>query len=82
MTRRGPELYQAKNVDTEAAWQAVMTYFPNASPYYHNLAKQGLVYHFGKEEYDKALKPSLHSSPPSPISTPSALRGWWSPTQT
>jgi eukaryotic-like serine/threonine-protein kinase len=54
------QLYQAKDVDTEAAWQAVIDYFPDASPYYHNLAKQGLVFHyFQAQQYDKALKP-LH----------------------
>ena len=52
------QLYQAKDVDTEAAWLAVIDYFPDASPYYHNLAKQGLVYYyFHAQEYDKAIKP-------------------------
>jgi eukaryotic-like serine/threonine-protein kinase len=55
------QLYHAKNVNTEAAWQAVETYFPDADAYYHNLAKQGLVYYyfFRTQEYDKALRP-LH----------------------
>lgn len=52
------QLYQAKDVDSEAAWQAVIDYFPDASPYYHNLAKQGLVLHyFRAKEFEKALKP-------------------------
>lgn len=54
------QLYQAKDVGTEAAWRAVIDYFPDASPYYHNLAKQGLVLHYFSEkekEYGKALKP-------------------------
>jgi eukaryotic-like serine/threonine-protein kinase len=52
------QLYQAKQVDTEAAWRAVIINFPNASPYYHNLAKQGLVYHyFRTQEYEKAIRP-------------------------
>jgi hypothetical protein len=52
------QLYQAKQVDTEAAWQAVINNFPEASPYLHNLAKQGLVYfYFHNQHYDKAIKP-------------------------
>jgi eukaryotic-like serine/threonine-protein kinase len=52
------QLYHAKQVDTEAAWRAVMTYFPQASAYYHNLAKQGLVYHYlNAQEYAKAIRP-------------------------
>jgi serine/threonine-protein kinase len=37
------QLYQAKSVDTEAAWQAVTLHFPDADPYYHSLALQGLA---------------------------------------
>jgi len=54
------QLYQAKDVDTEAAWRAVIDNFPDAGPYYHNLARQGLVLHYFKsqvQEYEKALKP-------------------------
>jgi len=53
------QLYHAKRVDTEPAWQAVATHFPDADPYYHNLAKQGLVryYFFRSREYDRALQP-------------------------
>jgi hypothetical protein len=52
------QLYQAKYLGTEAAWQSVIDYFPGASPYYHNLAKQGLVYfYFDAQEYDKAIQP-------------------------
>ncbi len=52
------QLYQAKQVDTEAAWRAVIAYFPTAGTYCDNLAKQGLVYHyFHMQEYDKAIKP-------------------------
>jgi eukaryotic-like serine/threonine-protein kinase len=52
------QLYQAKQVDTEAAWQAVIDNFPNESTYYHNLARQGLVYHyFHNQEYEKAIRP-------------------------
>jgi eukaryotic-like serine/threonine-protein kinase len=55
------QLYHAKNVNTEAAWQAVETYFPDANAYYHNLAKQGLVYYyfFRTQEFEKSLGP-LH----------------------
>lgn len=52
------QLYLAKQVDTPAAWLAVIDYFPTASPYYHNLAKRGLAYHFlNKQEYDLAIRP-------------------------
>ena len=52
------QLYQAKDVDTEAAWLAVITNFPNASAYSHGLAKQGLAYHYlHAQEYDKAMRP-------------------------
>ncbi len=52
------QLYQAKDVDTEAAWQAVLTNFPEASAYAHNLAKQGLAYHYiNRQEYNKAIQP-------------------------
>ena len=52
------QLYQAKDVDTEAGWLAVSEYFPNASLYQRNLAKQGLVYHYlHARDYNKARKP-------------------------
>jgi serine/threonine-protein kinase len=55
------QLYHAKIVNTEAAWEAVERYFPDSQPYYHNLAKQGLVcyYFFRTLEFDKAIRP-LH----------------------
>jgi serine/threonine-protein kinase len=53
------QLYQAKMVDTEPAWLAVERNFPNAGAYYHNLAKQGLVYHYFQktQDYEKAIEP-------------------------
>ena len=53
------QLYQAKTVDTEAAWQAVQLHFPQADPYFHNLARQGLAnyYLFRSQEYEKAIGP-------------------------
>jgi serine/threonine-protein kinase len=53
------QIYHAKMVDTEEAWRAVGQYFPDAGVYYHNLARQGLVYHYltRTAEYNKALKP-------------------------
>ena len=53
------QLYQAKTVDTEAAWGAVRLHFPDADPYFHNLARQGLAnfYLFRSQEYDKAIGP-------------------------
>jgi serine/threonine-protein kinase len=55
------QIYHAKIVNTEAAWQAVGTYFPAADAYCLNLAKQGLVYYyfFRSQEFDKAIGP-LH----------------------
>jgi hypothetical protein len=54
------QLYHAKLVNTEAAWMAVEEYFPNLDAYYHNLAKQGLVYYyFRTQDFDKAIRP-LH----------------------
>lgn len=51
------QLYHAKVVDTEAAWQAVIENFPNGGQYYHNLARQGLVYCYllRSHEYGKAI---------------------------
>jgi serine/threonine-protein kinase len=53
------QLYHAKRVDTEPAWQAVRAHFPSADPYYHHLAQQGLVryYLFRSGESDRALEP-------------------------
>jgi serine/threonine-protein kinase len=52
------QLYQAKTVDTEAAWLAARDY-PGASAYHQNLAKQGLVYFYllRSQQYEKALQP-------------------------
>jgi tRNA A-37 threonylcarbamoyl transferase component Bud32 len=52
------QLYQAKMVDTEAAWQAVEQHFPEADPYYHNLAKQGLAnfFLFRAQDYGRAIR--------------------------
>ena len=52
------QLYHAKQVDTEAAWQAVISYFPEASTYCRYLAKQGLAYYYlHSHEYEKAIEP-------------------------
>jgi serine/threonine-protein kinase len=66
--QRGPErssdvwgqLYQAKLLDTEQAWQAVAQNFPNADKYSHNLARQGLVYFYltRTQDFEKALEES------------------------
>jgi eukaryotic-like serine/threonine-protein kinase len=51
------QLYHAKDVDTAAAWQAVIAKFPDATPYSHNLAKQGLVYYYLRaQKYSEAIK--------------------------
>ncbi len=51
------QLYHAKLSESEAAWLAVEREFPQASPYLHQLAKQGLVRHYliAKGEPNKAL---------------------------
>jgi hypothetical protein len=55
------QLYHAKVVDTPDAWTAVIKNFPEAGEYqyHHNLARQGLVYHYltrSQDPYD-ALAP-------------------------
>jgi serine/threonine protein kinase len=52
------QLYQAKMVDTLPAWQAVEQHFPDADPYYHNLAKQGLANYFlfRSQDYGRAVR--------------------------
>ncbi|HEX2475659.1 MAG TPA: serine/threonine-protein kinase, partial [Lacipirellulaceae bacterium] len=51
------QLYQAKLVDTERAWLKAKD-FPGAAPYYQNLARQGLVYHyFSRARYADAIEP-------------------------
>jgi hypothetical protein len=56
------QLYQAKTVDTAAAWQAVPELFPNADHHLHDLALQGLAnfYLFQSQEWDKAIEPLEH----------------------
>jgi serine/threonine-protein kinase len=53
------QLYQAKMVDTEAAWEAVQRNFPQADGHFHELARQGLAsfYLFRSQAYDKAIEP-------------------------
>jgi serine/threonine-protein kinase len=52
------QLYRAKQIDTEAAWQAVATHFPNDDPFCLNLAQQGLAMHYIRaHEYEKAIEP-------------------------
>ncbi|QEG37125.1 protein kinase domain-containing protein [Bythopirellula goksoeyrii] len=40
------QLFHAKMTESESAWQAVWKYFPEADPYFEQLAQQGLVRHF------------------------------------
>ncbi|MDZ4656241.1 MAG: serine/threonine-protein kinase [Bythopirellula sp.] len=51
------QLFHAKMVESEAGWRAVGKNFPEAEPFYKQLAQQGLVRHFlfVSQEYDKAL---------------------------
>jgi serine/threonine-protein kinase len=53
------QIYHAKMVDTEEAWLAVSGYFPDAGAYYHDLAKQGLVYFYLTRSHSdrKAIPP-------------------------
>jgi eukaryotic-like serine/threonine-protein kinase len=53
------QLYHAKTVDTEAAWQAAYEY-PGATSYEKNLALQGLALHYLSNEpkqYEQAIRP-------------------------
>jgi hypothetical protein len=52
------QLYQAKLVDTEEGWRAVAKNFPDESEYYHNLAREGLVYYYltRTQDYEKAIE--------------------------
>jgi tRNA A-37 threonylcarbamoyl transferase component Bud32 len=54
------QLYQAKLVDTEEGWLAVAKNFPKADNYYHNLARQGLIYYYltRTQDYEEALQQS------------------------
>jgi serine/threonine-protein kinase len=54
------QLYHAKMVDTKEAWLAVAEYFPDAGEYYHNLAREGLVYFYlGRTaDYEEAIQPA------------------------
>jgi hypothetical protein len=60
-------LYHAKLVDTEEGWRSVIRYFPEASVYCHNLARQGLAYHYlHSHEYEKAIGPLEELTAQSP----------------
>jgi hypothetical protein len=52
------QLYQAKLVDTEDGWRAVAANFPDADKYYHNLAREGLLYYYltKTQDYEKAIR--------------------------
>jgi len=66
------QLYHAKLTESEAAWLAVEKEFPDAQPYLHQLAKQGLVrrYLVVTGEYQKAL-PVLSELKEEAVSQPS-----------
>jgi tRNA A-37 threonylcarbamoyl transferase component Bud32 len=51
------QLYHAKQVDTELAWKRVIENFPDPSnAFYHNLAREGLVYYYIRtKDFDNAL---------------------------
>lgn len=51
------QLYHAKQNEHEEAWKAVWEKFPDADPYLHQLARQGLVrnYLLVTEEFSKAV---------------------------
>ncbi len=52
------QLYHAKMSASALAWRAVWEEFPQADPFLHQLARQGLVRHFllVTEEYQKAVQ--------------------------
>jgi serine/threonine-protein kinase len=52
------QIFQAKMAPSEAAWIAVWEKFPDADPYIHDLAREGLVryYLFLTQDYGKALQ--------------------------
>jgi serine/threonine-protein kinase len=51
------QLYHAKQVDTEGAWRAAIS-FRGASPFCQSLARQGLAYYFLRVgNYEKAIEP-------------------------
>src|SRR6185436_11718894 len=51
------QVFHAKMAPSEAAWKAVWEKFPNADPYIHDLAREGLVryYLFLTQDYAQAL---------------------------
>jgi predicted Ser/Thr protein kinase len=51
------QVFHAKMAPSEAAWKAVWEKFPNADPYIHDLAREGLVryYLFLSQDYAQAL---------------------------
>jgi eukaryotic-like serine/threonine-protein kinase len=54
------QIFHAKMVDSEAAWEAVAKYFPDADDFLQRLAQQGLVRHYlivtkHDEGYEKSL---------------------------
>lgn len=53
------QIYHAKMAPSEEAWEAVWENFPNADPYAHALAQQGLVryYLFLRQDFAAALPP-------------------------
>lgn len=53
----GAQLYHAKMAESEPAWRAVWENFPDADPFYKQLAQQGLVRHYVliSQDYEKAL---------------------------
>jgi serine/threonine-protein kinase len=62
------QIFQAKMAPSEAAWNAVGEYFPNADPYVLDLAKEGLVRYYlfiDTEDFRKALD-SLNALAASP----------------
>ncbi len=64
------QLYYAKQVDTEAAWKAVIERFPGADEFYHHLAMQGLVRHYYRFSQPERAVPLLELLAKLPESQP------------
>jgi serine/threonine-protein kinase len=59
------QIYQAKSVDTAAAWEAALNHRdPAAGEYHKNLARQGLALHYllrpQHRDYEKVIEPLEH----------------------
>jgi tetratricopeptide (TPR) repeat protein len=47
--------YRASQIDTEAAWQSVIRYFPDKEHFKHHAEQQLALIYFGENDYDRAM---------------------------